>query len=412
MAALTRQDEGLRRSPLNDKFRLIEAPYSVFQQEVCGPIFWQTFHEGKKERGAWFVLGDGEIRQVLQNKNQFRRTYPKQFIYQTHAVLKNLFRFPLYQEGAELSESRKEIGGWIGKGKSVVVNSAETFTRRCLDKVKQREQFDWLQHVVQPVTMAVACRMFKLPPPDIDRPSWEYGEFLRNVQTLGKLLDPPFLYESGDRLRFAEAFINLPKPLLSLLRKSGDERSLENNEKNQWRLIFTVAASLDTTQSLLSNAIKVLDERQDLFDSLKQKPDLIPQFVNEILRLHPPVMILERFAQEDVTLKSNNREIRINKRDQVYAGIGWAGRDPRVISNPTEINLDNQYSTLAFGLGSHQCLGEEVARKEAAAILGVIIEKCDRIGLSHTEDRKPEKFRRFSLQGYRTLPAEKRLVKS
>jgi cytochrome P450 len=122
-------------------------------------------------------------------------------------------------------------------------------------------------------------------------------------------------------------------------------------------------------------------------------------------------MVLERFAREEVIVNSNGREIRIDKRDQVYAGIGWAGRDPRIIANPTEINLENQSSTLAFGLGSHQCLGEEVAQKIAATILRIIVEKCDSIELSHTEERKPEKFRRFSLQGHRKLPAQSQIVK-
>jgi cytochrome P450 len=86
---------------------------------------------------------------------------------------------------------------------------------------------------------------------------------------------------------------------------------------------------------------------------------LIPDLVEEVLRLESPVPIMFRTAQRDVEV--DGQQVRAG--DKICLIFGAAGRDPAVFDHPDQVDLDRPHCRhLSFGAGVHRCIGSNLAR--------------------------------------------------
>jgi cytochrome P450 len=108
---------------------------------------------------------------------------------------------------------------------------------------------------------------------------------------------------------------------------------------------------------------------------MKTDQDLIPDVVEELLRLSSPNQGLFRIATRD----SEIRGVAIPKGSAVWVMFGSANRDERVFENPSEFDpyRKNLHAHLALGKGVHYCLGAALARLEARVGLEVLSERIE-----------------------------------
>ncbi len=139
---------------------------------------------------------------------------------------------------------------------------------------------------------------------------------------------------------------------------------------------FVFAAGQETTVRLLAFAIRHLAEHQDVQRRLRDDRELIPEFVEEMLRLESPIKAYFRMARRTTTLGG----VHIPAGTSVMLLPGAANRDPRQFTDPDALALDrrNVREQLAFSRGVHSCLGQPLARSEG------------RITLERLLDRMPE----------------------
>ena len=82
------------------------------------------------------------------------------------------------------------------------------------------------------------------------------------------------------------------------------------------------------------------------------------------LRVFPPVVALGRTCTRDVEVLGTQ----MKEGDFVLLGYGAASRDPRVVENPTKIDIGRDTVLhSAFGVGPHRCIGSNLARLELRA---------------------------------------------
>ena len=104
---------------------------------------------------------------------------------------------------------------------------------------------------------------------------------------------------------------------------------------------------------------------------------IIPEAVEESLRLEPPVLFLFRTAKEDTTIG----DAPVHAGERVIVGIASANRDERVYECPNEFRLDRGITSreapdhLTFGVGPHLCLGIHVARMEGRVVLESMLDR-------------------------------------
>jgi cytochrome P450 len=140
----------------------------------------------------------------------------------------------------------------------------------------------------------------------------------------------------------------------------------ENGEMAPWDDRVSVIVDLTfggiaTTTYVMAGAIHYLATNQGAREALVDNPDMIPGAVEEFVRVFPPVVALGRTCTRDVEIAGTQ----MKEGDFVMLGYGAASRDPRVVENPTEIDISRETVLhSAFGVGVHRCIGSNLARLE------------------------------------------------
>lgn len=132
--------------------------------------------------------------------------------------------------------------------------------------------------------------------------------------------------------------------------------------------VFTmVAGGNDTSTGALGGAVQLLAERPDQRALLAAEPDLVPDAVEEFLRLTSPVQGLARTTTRDVTL--HDTVIPAGRKVLLLYGAG--NRDPRKYGPDADAldALRRPSQILSFGQGHHHCLGAAAARLQITVAL-------------------------------------------
>jgi cytochrome P450 len=162
-----------------------------------------------------------------------------------------------------------------------------------------------------------------------------------------------------------------------------DGEELTDDEQLGMLQQFLVAGN-ETTTNLISNMIRCLAENPDLQNRLRQQPELIEAFVEEMLRSEAPVGGLFRQAKVDVDIAGTT----IPAGDHMWLVFASANRDECKFAAPDAIDPEraNVKDHLAFGNGEHFCPGAGLARAEARIALQLVLEHLDDIKLASDND--------------------------
>ena len=131
-------------------------------------------------------------------------------------------------------------------------------------------------------------------------------------------------------------------------------------------------AGHDTTRSLLSIGAWLLLSRPGVVGRLRERPDLVPDAVEEILRFEPVAEGVARKAIERIELGG----VALEPGELLFLSLLSANRDPAVFADPDRFDperADNRH--LSFGRGLHFCLGASLARAEAQEGFAVLLER-------------------------------------
>ncbi|ACC43098.1 cytochrome P450 150A6 Cyp150A6 [Mycobacterium marinum M] len=158
---------------------------------------------------------------------------------------------------------------------------------------------------------------------------------------------------------------------------------------------FLFAAGQETTAKLLTAAMRVLGDRPDIQRRLRENRSLIPNFIEESLRMDSPVKSDSRLARKRTTVGG----LDIAAGTVVMVLPGAANRDPRRFEDPHEFRLDrpNVREHMAFARGVHSCPGGPLARVEGRVSLERILDRM--LDIAINEDRHgPADDRRYTYE--------------
>jgi cytochrome P450 len=140
------------------------------------------------------------------------------------------------------------------------------------------------------------------------------------------------------------------------------------------------AAGQETTVRLLSTALKLIGEQSELQQRLRADGGLVPNFVEECLRMESPVKGDFRLTKVRTTV--GGAEIPAGTTVMVVNGA--ANRDPRRFDDPNEFRVDraNARHHVSFGHGNHTCPGAPLARAEGRITVERVLERMADIQIS------------------------------
>ena len=150
-------------------------------------------------------------------------------------------------------------------------------------------------------------------------------------------------------------------------------------------MVLLIVAGHETTVGLIGNAVVNLLEHPRQLARLRDDPTRIPNAVEETLRYEGPVeRSLNRWAATDVELGGQT----IRRGDLVIPILNAAGRDPSRYPDPDRLDVTREdIRHLAFGRGSHYCLGAPLARLETEIALETLFRRLPGLRLAVPRDQ-------------------------
>ncbi|MFC5061913.1 cytochrome P450 [Actinomycetospora atypica] len=163
-------------------------------------------------------------------------------------------------------------------------------------------------------------------------------------------------------------------------------------------------AGVDSTGALLGNAIDAFIEQPDQWELLRERPDLIPNAVEELLRFEAPFRVFYRRTRAEAEIGG----VAIPAGATVCAVLGSTGRDPRQFPDPDRLDVtrENARTHLALGTSIHLCLGAPLARLEATSMLTELVRRVRRFERTGDAVRSPSgTMRKFDVLPVRLVAA-------
>jgi cholest-4-en-3-one 26-monooxygenase len=145
-----------------------------------------------------------------------------------------------------------------------------------------------------------------------------------------------------------------------------------------------VEAGNETTRNAISGGLLALGEHRGEWEKLRDRPELLPDAVEEILRWASPISHFTRTATEDCEV----RGVEVRAGDQLALYFASANRDEEVFEDPFAFRVDRRPNPhLAFGFGEHFCMGAHVARVELETIFRHLLTRLESFEVVGTVDR-------------------------
>ncbi|KUI32474.1 cytochrome [Mycobacterium sp. IS-1742] len=262
-----------------------------------------------------------------------------------------------------------------------------------LDKIVDRGSCEFMEEFAKPLALLVIADLLGVPAED-------HQEFkqMMGAEPLGEVegnsgetvahnplawLDEKFTSYISDRRRQPRADV-----LTELAGATYPDGSVPEVDEVVKLATFLFAAGTDTTTKLVGTAMRMLGERPDIQQSLRENRAQIPAFLEECLRMESPVKSHFRLASTSTTIGDH----------EVPAGTilmmlpGASNRDPRKFEDPHAFKHDrsNVREHVAFGRGPHSCPGSPLARAEARIAVNRILDRMADIRISEEMHGPPD----------------------
>jgi cytochrome P450 len=351
-------------------------PYALFKELRKGcPVHWtESFEEFPEEAGFWSVTTADDVHTVSRDW----QTYSSELGGITAASVV----FPLELTRAMFigmdppkHDRLKALFqmGFTPKRIAAHEDAIRQITRRVLDRLDGRESADLVTDVAQPVVSRVIGSFMGVP--EEDDAIWAR---LMN-STLGAAdpdlnpdgfegaveKDVPEIFERCRKL-IAERVEHPTDDLTSVLVHAEVEGSKLEEHEIVMGFFLLMAAGNDSTKATYCSGMRALMEDPEQKQMLIEDPSLVPDAVEESLRMFPAFAHFRRTATCDTELHGQH----IKKGEKVVMWYVSSNRDETRYEDPDRFEVMRKAEHQAFGAGGrHFCLGTALARLELRILI-------------------------------------------
>ena len=363
-------------------------PYAFYKRlREIDPIHWGiSFEPGIA--GMWHIARYSDILQILRDQRFTHQAPPgdtagtmsvdvddPRQLYFSLSRLSLLFADPPAHTRLRTLVSRAFTPRMIESLRPRVEATASAL----LQAGQQRGHLDLINEYALPLTIAIIAEMLGVPPEgQVQLTTWA-SVLIRAVDCK----QSPDIYAAAAQVSmeifqyFTELLAHrrqvLGPDLLSQMLIAHDQ----NDRLSETELIVTATTLLiaghETTVNLIGNGTRALLLYPDQIALLRQRPDLMPSTIEELLRFESSSQMASRCATEDIKVGGTT----IQRGQIVNLLLGSGNRDPEAFSNPDRLDITRKENRhLAFGMGIHYCLGAPLARLEGQIAIGLLLQQC------------------------------------
>ena len=175
-----------------------------------------------------------------------------------------------------------------------------------------------------------------------------------------------------------------------------DERPLTPPEINMFFFLLVIAGN-ETTRNALSGGVQALSDHPDQRSRLVGDPSLLETATDEIVRYVSPVIAFRRTVTADTEISGHP----LSEGEKVVVFYGAANRDPAVFPDPDRFDVGRTPNHhLGFGIGTHYCLGANLARAEISALFAELLRRVPDIEVSG----EPTRWHSTLVNSWKSMP--------
>ncbi|SDY72269.1 cytochrome P450 [Bacillus sp. 166amftsu] len=165
--------------------------------------------------------------------------------------------------------------------------------------------------------------------------------------------------------------------LISALIQAESEGTKLNASELYSTITLLIVAGHETTVNLIANMTLALLEHPVQLQKLRQNPDLMDVAIEESLRFYSPVELTTlRWTAEPFTMHGQD----IQSKDRIIISLASSNRDEKIFQNADVFDITRKNNRhIAFGHGSHFCLGAPLARLEAKIAISTLLHRMPNI---------------------------------
>ena len=300
-----------------------------------------------------------------------------------------------------------QLRGLINKGFTprMVAQLEEKFreiTKEAIDEVASKGECDFVDAISVPLPLRLIAHMMGIKPEDYDT-FHRWSDHM--IGAYGRFDDPVATMNAGKAYVEYSTYItkviqdrreNPRDDLVSILTGAKDEgvlvdfdqspevfrdvadrgdreqveslTSVHNDELIKLMVVLLVAGN-ETTRNGISGGIQLLIENPDVRQKLLDDPSLLKPAIEEMLRITTPIVSFSRTVTQDTELRGKQ----LTQGQRVLLCYPSANLDPDEFDDPLTFRIDRNPQHVAFGIGSHFCLGANLARMEMRVALEQVL---------------------------------------
>lgn len=142
---------------------------------------------------------------------------------------------------------------------------------------------------------------------------------------------------------------------------------------------LVIKGGFSTTADASCNLVLAMADDPGLEDRLRDDPGLIEAFIEEVLRIDPPITGRARRCETDVAIGDET----LHAGDRVLVNIVAANHDPAEFEHPDVLDLHRERNRhLTFSAGVHRCVGSSMARASLAVVVEELLARVRNIRLA------------------------------
>ncbi len=290
---------------------------------------------------------------------------------------------------AHLLRRKLVNAGFTRKRLKVQGDSIGALCDYLIDRVCEQGECDFVKDIAAPLPMAVIGDMLGVLPE-------ERGLFLKwsddmmeglsstvSEADMQVTLDAFMAYNDYTKNKIEQRRAVPTDDLISVLvHAEVDGQRLSDDDILQETLLILVGGD-ETTRHTISGGTEQLIRHPEQWDLLQNNPDLVPLAIEEMLRWTSPLKNMAR----TITADTDFHGTQLRQGEKMLLMFESANFDETVFGDPDNFNVQRDpNSHLAFGFGTHFCLGNQLARIELINMIGAVLKRLPDLRLADSAD--------------------------
>ncbi|MBV6715392.1 cytochrome P450 [Paenibacillus chitinolyticus] len=323
--------------------------YTALRQEE--PIHWS------EKQQCYFLSKFKHIKQILLDTENFTVEHP-------FRTTRHLFGSTIIDMDGKKHSERRPIMSNQFKPSAMqkgMEDAVRQVIKRIVDGIPSGREVDFIQEVAIPIPMTIIMEAIGLPAEDA---MWVYHK----MRPIILHLDNPKSHfqaalEASDELyAYIENFVRggTSRGMIAHFRAAVEKGQWTQEDMNR-HILLLLSAGSETTACSIANIMAILLDKPEQLARVMEDGEYLKSAVQESLRWQPPLHTTTRICKKDYELDG----VVIPKGKFVILLLASANRDEEMYDNPAQwIPSRKEKANLSFSMGSHNCLGFNLAKLE------------------------------------------------